>query len=723
MKRLLIAVASLFCASVALAAPLQRPAAPPVVPVVENYFGTSVTDNYRYMEQPDDPIFGPWIRAEGRYARDVFASIAERAALQKRLAALVGGFGLANSYQEQGGRSFWLERQPGSDNFDLMTRDAGGTRKLIDLAALRAANGGKPFAINYYAASPDGTKVAVGISEAGSELAVMSVYESATGKRIAGPLERIQFGPPSWAGDGKLLFGNQLAAPKPGATPDERYLNSTAIAWDMQHPPIALFGGGVDSVIKPEPAQFSLVAARAGAPVRVALIINGVQNEIEMWLSDASAPISASIPWRRTVTREDAITEFDIHGNTLYLLSHKNAPTFQILALELGQPLSTARVVVPATAGRLLEGVHAAADGVYVVAREGLYSRLFKLDAAGALQAIELPGKGSISAGSIFSDPDRPGVTLEFDSWTTPPTLLTYQPAAKRFVHQKIGAQSSAFRNDAYVTVDLQAAARDGTQVPFSLIRAVTAKGPQPLLIHAYGSYGLANFPTFSPRTAALLSEGIAFGVCHVRGGGELGEAWRLGGKDANKPNTWRDLIACAEKAVKDGITTSQQLFIAGSSAGGVPMGKAPTERPDLFAGVIDQVPMASALRAEFQANGPLNIPEFGTIANEQGFRNLLAMDGYQAIRDGAAYPPFLITTGLNDPRVDSWQPGKLAARMLAANPRNIVLLRVDEDAGHGIGSTMAQTTALYADMISFINWRLRKPGWIPGGYASGEEK
>ena len=129
---------------------------------------------------------------------------------------------------------------------------------------------------------------------------------------------------------------------------------------------------------------------------------------------------------------------------------------------------------------------------------------------------------------------------------------------------------------------------------------------------------------------------------------------------------------------------------------------------------MIDQVPMASALRAEFQTNGPANIPEFGTIKTEEGFRNLLAMDGYQQLKEGAAYPPVLITTGLNDPRVNSWQPAKLAARMQAANPSNTVLLRVDEEAGHGIGSTKTQADQLYADMIAFINWRLGKPGWTP---------
>lgn len=715
MKSLHTLPLALLLAAPGLAAEPARPAPPPVVPVVEDYFGTRITDNYRYMETPGDPVFGEWIRAEGRYVRAYFDSIQPRAALASRVAAFNAAFGLVRDYEAQGQNEFWLSRSAGSDNYDLMVRGPAGLRKLVDVAAIRAANGGRPFAINYFAASPDGTRVAVGISEGGSENASMSVFDVASGERIAGPLERIQFGPPIWSDDGRIIYANRLAAQPPGTSPTQRYLNSTAVAWDMRGEPVALIGGGTQSAIRPEPSQFSIVAPIPGAAVLPAQIFNGVQNEIEVWTAPAAAAATAATPWRRLITRDDEITSIEGHASTLYLLSHKNAPTFQVLAVEAGQPLSAARVVVPARPGRLIESIRTAADGVYILAREGLASRLFRLPyGGGELEAIPLPSSGSIDAASVFADPRRPGVAVAFESWTSPPAILSYDPAARRFVDRGLGSAPASFRVDAYAVTDLQATARDGMRVPFSVIRPAAARGRQPLLIMAYGSYGVSNFPYFSARAMTILNEGIGYAVCHVRGGGELGEAWRLGGKDANKANTWRDLIACAEEAVSRGLTSSDRLFIMGGSAGGIPMGMAPIERPDLFAGVIDQVPMASALRAEFQTNGPANIPEFGTIRDEQGFRNLLAMDGYQAVRDGVAYPPVLITTGLNDPRVDSWQPGKLAARMRAANPDNVVLLRVDEAAGHGIGSTKAQNDELYTDMIAFMNWRLGRPGWAP---------
>src|SRR4029078_5784635 len=163
------------------------------------------------------------------------------------------------------------------------------------------------------------------------------------------------------------------------------------------------------------------------------------------------------------------------------------------------------------------------------------------------------------------------------------------------------------------------------------------------------------------------LPNGIDYAICHVRGGGELGEAWRLRGKDANKPNTWRDLMACGEQLIAGGYTTKEQLFSIGGSAGGITMGRAMEERPDLFAGVLDLVPAANAIRSEFSQGGPAKIPAFGTIKDAQGFKNLLEMDSIIHVKPGVKYPPIMITTGLKDPRVSSWEPAKLDATMRSA--------------------------------------------------------
>ena len=708
------ALAGVLLASPALAQSVSPPPVAPVKPVTDIYFGQTLTDPYRYMEDLDDPAVIGWMKAQGEYTRAVFDSIPGNADLLKKVAQFSGSFDFVNSAQRAGNRIFYQEQAPGSDNFDLLVRDSNGAaRKLVDVTAWRAAHDGKPFAINYFLPSPDGRKVAVGLSEGGSEDASMYVYDVDTGAQIAGPLPRARFGATAWTSDSSKVFLNQLADLAPGAPATEKYQNSRALVWDLRSPPMALLGAATPSSIKVPAPMFPYIGTAEGSPIMVAGIINGVQNEIALWTAPASIGDSSAIPWRPLVTPDDGVTKLTISGDRIYLLSHKDAPTFQVLEVKAGEPLSVARVIVPASPGRLIEGIAAASDALYVQARKGVYSQLLRVPLdGGEAQEIPLPFKGSIN--EIDASPTKPGAVINLASWARPATILAYQPEAGKFADLHLGGAPASFDPSRFETTDLAAPAADGTLVPLSYVEPKDLPRPHLVVIDAYGSYGISQYPGFGSRTAYMISQGIGYGICHVRGGGEGGEAWRLAGKDANKPNTWRDVIACAEYLVKNGYTTPDKLFIIGGSAGGITMGRALEERPDLFAGVIDEVPVANTVRQEFSPNGIPNIPEFGTVTTKEGFENLLAMDSYLHVQDGTQYPAVLITTGLNDPRVASWEPAKFAARLQASGTKAPVLLRVDADAGHGIGSTKTQNDELYADVISFIKWRGGASGWSP---------
>jgi prolyl oligopeptidase len=693
----------------AVGAPTQPPP-PPVNPVTETIFGRQVTDNYRYMEKMDPDTLA-WMKSQGAYTRSVLDAIGPRAALAKRVAAFTGSFGFIQNYATYGGRAFYEERAPGADNFNLMVRDAKGTRTLVDIAAIRAAHGGKPYAINYFLASPDGAKVGAGISAGGSEEASLFVYEAATGRQIAGPIDRAQFGTTSWSSDSKLLYFIRLKQLAPGEAAINKYKNATAQVWDLKSEPISVAGNGIGNA-KFAPDEFPAIAINPGAPMAMLVSINGVQNEIKAWTAPAKLASSPNAPWKPFIERSDGVTKSDIRGNEFFLLSHQNAPTFQVLEMKAGAPLSSAKVLVPAQPDRVIEDLHAASDGLYVSARQGAYSQLWRIPTGTTrMEEIKLPTKGHIT--EAFADPRRPGIAINFSSWVLPPQEYVYNPKTKAFTDLKIEIGGHIDPAN-FVVSDLQAKSHDGTMVPLSLVQTKGESTPQIAIVEAYGSYGISELADFSSRRAAAMHEGIAYGVCHARGGGELGEAWRLGGKDANKHNTWEDEIACGGDLIARGITTKDKLFIMGGSAGGITMGRAMTERPDLFAGVIDVVPAADTLRAEFTPNGPPNIPEFGSITNEQGFNNLYEMDSIQHVKPGVKYPAVLISTGLNDPRVSPWEPAKFAAALQASGTTNPVLLRIDEEAGHGIGSTKTQTDALVTDWIAFVKWRAGLPEWRP---------
>jgi prolyl oligopeptidase len=708
MKSVFLLAASVLALSVTARA---QPPQPPVNPVTETFYGQKVTDNYRYMEQ-----LGPgtiaWMQAQGAYTRSVLGSIAPRDELGKRVAAFTGSFGIIGGYTTYGGRSFYEERTPGSDDYDLVVSDAKGKRKLVDIAAYRAAHGGKPAAMNWFLVSPDGSKVAAGISEGGSEAAALTVFDAATGKAIAGPLDRAEVGGTSWSPDSKTLYFIRLKQLAPGEDAANKYTFATVQAYDLKSEPVPVAGAGVGKAELFAPEEFPALIFVPGSDIALLQSINGVQNERKLWTAPAAAAASPQAPWQLLYDRDDGVTAIEVRGNEMFFLSHKNAPTYQVLTLKAGQSFAAATVLVPADPGRVIEGIQAASDGLYVMARKGAYSQLLRIPAGSdKIEEIALPMKGHI--GEVFSDPRQPGVSLEISSWVTPYTTFRYDPGRGKFTALDLGVKGD-IDPAAFVVSDLAAKARDGTPVPLSLVQPKGATGPQIVVIEAYGSYGISVLADFSSRRVAALKEGLSYGVCHVRGGGEKGEAWRLGGKDANKPNTWGDIIACGEDLIARGITSKDKLFIEGGSAGGITMGRAMTERPDLFAGVIDMVPQANPLRAEFGPAGPPNIPEFGSITTEQGFKNLYAMDSIQHVKPGVTYPPVLIATGLNDPRVMPWQPAKFAAALMAAGSKNPVLLRIDAEAGHGVGSTKTQSDQLAADWIAFVKWRAGVPGWQP---------
>ena len=702
--------AGLMLGSLAWSAADKKPAAAPIKPVVETLFGRKITDNYRYMEALD-PATIAWMKSQGAYTRSLLDSIEPLAELKKDSAKFSASFGLIQGYVHFGTRGFYEERAPGSDNFDLMVSDGAGIRKLVDVAALRAANAGKPFAINYFLASPDGNKVAVGISEGGSEDASITVYDAASGAKIGGPVDRAQFGATSWSDDSKLLYFIRLQKNPENAAASDKYLNATADAWDLKSEPVVILGAKLGRGPSLTPVEAPAIAISIGAPLAAALSINGVQNELAMWLAPAERVSDPKVTWSKFLVREDEVTSVDMRGAEIYLLSHKDAPTFKVLMVRAGQPLTSASMLVPPQAERVIEGIHAAADGLYVLARHGAYSQLLLIPTGStSVEEVALPFRGHI--GEAFTDPRVPDHARRFELHYAP-TEFVYHPANKSFSELKIGTRGDFVSSD-YSLSDLQAKAADGTLVPLSLIQPKSAKGAQITIIEAYGSYGISELADFSVRRLAAARQGITYGVCHVRGGGELGERWRLGGKDANKHNTWGDLIACSEYLIARGVTTPAKLFILGGSAGGITMGRSLTERPDLFAGVLDLVPSANTLRAEFTAGGPANIPEFGSIKTAEGLSNLYDMDSIQHIKKGTQYPAVMVTTGLNDPRVAPWEPAKLAAALQASGTTKPVLLRIDAEAGHGIGSTKTQGDELNADVIAFVFWRAGLPEWQP---------
>jgi prolyl oligopeptidase len=328
----------------------------------------------------------------------------------------------------------------------------------------------------------------------------------------------------------------------------------------------------------------------------------------------------------------------------------------------------------------------------------------------GKVVDIALPLDGTV--GKVFAVPNEDGALLSLQGWLTPPGIWMVDLAGQ--LAETSITPKPAIDVSAYEAKRFFATAKDGIKIPYTLIyrKGTKQDGGNPTWISAYGSYGLSPYmPRFAGPTLALVDAGAIVGYANVRGGGEFGREWHKAGQLANKPNTWRDLIAVCEELIAKKYTSSKHLAIGGRSAGGITVGRAMTERPDLFAAVIDGVGWSNPLRYVDEQSGYGEAPEWGDIADPAGYRTLKMIDSYQSVKDGTAYPAVLLTTGVTDPRVAPFHPAKMTARLQAATTSGKpILLRVDYDAGHGVGSTRAQEDREAADTYAFLLWQLTEP-------------
>ncbi len=695
-------------------ATLGGPPVARVAPVTDTLFGTPVVDRYRWMEA-ERPEWTAYVQGQGAYAKQVLAAIPGRDALAAAVAGYTGQV-VSVSGVQVGGRLIFTEVRPaGANTFKLYVRDGmhGTDRLLIDPDTY--AGVGSHASLDWWACSPDGVHVVFGTSPGGSENSTARILVTATGALLPETIDRTDDASPSWTPDGRGFFYNRL---QPGVARDSLDKEKLSACWfhrlnsDPAHDAKVL-AQGMNPAVKVADIDFPNVGATPGSDVVLGSIISGVQNEQALYAAPLASAVSGAPAWRPVCSAADKITGAAVLGEDIYLVSHNGASHYKVLKTTAADPsVAHATVVVPESAS-VVRGLVAAKDALYIQDLNAGLGGLRRLTADGTITTIAMPFSGSIEG--LYADTLHDGAWFLLQGWVRPSVLCHVGPDG--VVVQTDIAPKPPVNVAPYTSEEVFATARDGTRVPLSIIyrRGLKRDGSAPLLLNAYGSYGITEDPGFIARWLPLLDLGGIFAVAHVRGGGELGEDWHLAGKKLTKPNTWRDMIACAEYLIAERYTSSAKLAITGASAGGITVGRFLTERPDLAAVVISEVGVSNAMRSEFSPNGPPNVPEFGTVTEPEGFKALAEMDAYQHVVDGTRYPSVMLTTGLNDPRVSSWEPTKMTARLQAADAsHNPIILRIETDAGHGIGSTRSQRDRETADILAFMLWRTGDPRYQP---------
>ncbi|MBB5373510.1 prolyl oligopeptidase family serine peptidase [Acidocella aromatica] len=691
------------------------PPVAPVRPVVETLWGHQITDRYRWMEA-QGPEWQAYMRAQGAYAAKVLAALPGRDALAEAIGKNTAAVAAVVSVQT-GGETLFIERRPAGANTSKLFMRAGANGAetlLIDPDSY--AKPGEHAELDWWEASPDGAHVVFGVSSGGSERSVLRVLDVTTNTVLPEQIDRTNWASPSWLPDGSGFFYNRLQ----DVSPDSLDYEKNSLCWlhRLNTDPaqdVKLFGHGLDASVPVQDIDAPGIAVTPGSDIAIGMLESGVQNELTLYAAKLTDVLAGHPGWVKICAPEDAVTGFAVRGAEIFLLTHKHAPHYKVLKLAAEKPqIANAVEVVPQSMA-VIRAIAAARDGLYIRELDAGLAGLRHLGADGKITQVALPFSGAIDEDSFYADTLHGGAWFGLESWVRPQVICHVAPDGG--VMQTDIAPRPEIDVSPYVSEEVFATARDGARVPLSIVyrKGVKRDGAEPLLMEAYGAYGITLDPVFLARWLPFLDAGGVFAVAHVRGGGELGEEWHLAGQKAEKYHTWQDAEDCVLHLIEAGYTSHRRVAVIGGSAGGITVGRLLTERPELVAAVIDMVGVSDALRSEFSPNGPPNIPEFGTVKTEEGFHDLLAMDAYQHVHDKVKYPSVLLTTGMNDPRVAPWEPAKMAARLQAATASgNPVLLRVDTDAGHGIGSTRAQRDQETADIMAFVLWRTGDPRYQP---------
>jgi prolyl oligopeptidase len=661
----------------------KKSAKPPVarkVPVSDTYHGVAVSEDYRWLENSGDAEVKAWTGAQASYADAQLNALPATRPLLARLLELDAA--RVTGYAAFPVRDAWFAfRFTPSKNQPALVQlaspdDPAGARDVFDVEAIDPSGF---TSVDFGAISPDGKKYAVSLSKKGSEEGTLYVYDLTTGKPLADVIPRVQYGGGGgsvvWAEDGKGFFYTRY--PHPGERPDaELYFYSQiyfhALGTAVEKDTYVL---GKDF---PKIAEVELSSSRDGHWT-FAAVLNGDGGERAYFLRSAKGT------WTQVSRFEDQVVDaFAAADGNFYLLSRHGAPRGQLLRVPLAAPrLADAKVVVPESDASIT-GFTVTRSRLYITAMLGGPSELrrYALDGTG-LTVVPTPPVSTVSQ-PVAVSPDGDDVLVRVVSYLEP--VSTYRYSAESGLQATKLTPPPALDFSAYEVERVMVKSKDGSQVPLNIVhkKGLVRSGKNPTILTGYGGYGISSTPGFSPLLLAWLEQGGVWAQANLRGGAEFGETWHKEGKLTRKQNVFDDFIACAEWLIAQKVTSRQRLAIEGGSNGGLLMGAALTQRPDLFRAVLSWVGIYDMLRVELSTNGEYNITEFGTVKDKAQFDALLGYSPYHHVKDGTKYPSVLLLTGENDPRVEPMQSRKFAARLLGAGARD-VLLFTNPDAGHGI--------------------------------------
>ncbi len=704
---------------------------PPVMPphaVVESWHGIDVVDPYRHLEDMADPAVQTWARGQADHAEQVLGNLPGRDRLRGRIDELAAGAAPSVGAIERlaDGSLVYFKQPADADVAVVVLRDASGhERVILDPAALSKPTSGGHLSVGFFRVSPDGSRLLYSVAASGSEEESLRVRDIATGHDLNVIIDHAEtvYAKPSWLPGTTSLVSSHRQPPEPGAPAAAAYRYTQAFLTTLAPEGecasrTCVFGQGAAGSPPLEAMDFPAVVVTPGSAWVIGQVNHGDEADLSLWalpLADLGTPTAQ---WQPVCTQADLVTDFAVHGDDIYLVTAKDAARSKVLRTSLAHPdLTSGQTIVPA-GETVVTGVTSSSDALAVAVEQAAVRGILRVpyDRPQAAAMITMP-PDEPSAMIAAASADMPGLFVRGGSWIRTGRIHELDPATASLTDTGLVTIGPFDAPDNLVATEVLVESHDGVAVPLSIVhrKDLRLDGTHPAILSGYGAYGHSLPMQFTATNQVWLERGGVVATAHVRGGGTFGKPWHHDGRKTTKPNTWKDFLACAEYLCREGYTSPDKLAARGGSAGGILIGRAITERPDCFVAANIAVGCTDMIRFETTRNGPPNIPEFGTRDDPEEFRGLLAMSTLHNIVDGTPYPAVILTHGINDPRVEPWQSFKTTARLQAATSSGRpVLLRIDYEAGHGIGSTRSQRHAEMADVQAFFLWQCGDPEFQP---------
>ncbi len=693
-------------ALLALAAAAPPDGKPPVAkrqPRAQTLHGDTLTDDYYWLRDRQDPEVIRYLEEENRYTE---ARTRHTAVLQEQLyQEILGRIKETDlSAPDRLGDYYYYSRTEQGKQYGIYCRKKGSLESpeqvLLDANALAA--GQKYFRLGAYRQSPDHRLLAYSTDTNGSEVYTLVIQDLETGRRLPDQILNTYYGV-EWSADNQHLFYTTLDAAK---RPYRLWRHRL----------------GADSkddqlVYEEKDEMFFLRLSKSRSREYLLLSLES-KTTSEVRFLRADRPVES---FRVLHPRQhDVEYHAEHHGSRFFIVTNDHARNFKLMEAPVANPAKTNwREVIPHRAAVKLDDIDAFQDHLVIYERErGLKTMRVRNLQTGQTHTVEFPEPVYTFGAGPNLEFRTSQLRFQYTSLVTPRSVFDYDMNTRKRDLQKRYDVLGGYDPTQYQSERVFAKASDGTQVPVSLVyrKGMTRNGKNPLFLYAYGSYGSSTEPSFSSDRLSLLDRGFVFAMAHLRGGGEMGRPWYDQGKLLNKKNTFTDFIACAEHLVREKYTSSDRLVISGGSAGGLLMGAVVNLRPDLFRAVIAKVPFVDVINTMLDQTIPLTVTEFEEWGNPQDKKYYHYMKSYSPYDNvGAkAYPPMLVTAGLNDPRVAYWEPAKWVAKLRRLKTdQNVLLLKTNLGAGHGGPSgrydRFRETAFDYAFLLDLLG--LEKPG------------